>query len=133
MSKLIRKISVGKDYKENAMHYAVGQEVYGGHTICDIIEEKDKYSIYIRKKKAEKATKITNEELNQVQSVINDINRAQLEVGSMESKKHNLLHHVSMLQEQLNKMQVDFEKTYGTADINIQDGTINHKEDVKTD
>ena len=37
MAKLIRKISVGKDYKNDAMHYAVGQEVYGGHTICDII------------------------------------------------------------------------------------------------
>ncbi len=84
-------------------------------------------------KKVEKATKITNEELNQVQSVINDINRGQLEIGSIESKKHSLLHHISVLQEQLGKMQVDFEKTYGTADINIQDGTINHKEDVKTD
>ena len=52
MSKLIRKISVGKDYKNDAMHYSVGQEVYGGHTICDIIEEEDKYSIYIRKNKA---------------------------------------------------------------------------------
>ena len=31
------------------MHYAVGQEVYGGHTICDIIDEKDNYSIYIKK------------------------------------------------------------------------------------
>ena len=51
MSKLIRKITIGKDYKENAMHYAVGQDVYGGHTISDIIEEKDKYSIYIRKNK----------------------------------------------------------------------------------
>ena len=49
MSKLIRKITVGKDYKENAMHYSVGQDVYGGHTICDIIEEKDKYSIFIKK------------------------------------------------------------------------------------
>ena len=84
-------------------------------------------------KKVEKATKITNEELNQVQSVINDINRAQLEIGSFESKKHNLLHHVAVLQEKLGEMQVGFEKTYGTADINIQDGTINHKEDVKTD
>ena len=37
MSKLIRKITVGKDYKTDAMHYAVGQEVYGGHTICDIV------------------------------------------------------------------------------------------------
>jgi|TARA_R100000030_G_scaffold86072_1_gene69478 hypothetical protein len=51
MSKLIRKITIGKDYKIDAMHYSVGQEVYGGHTICDIVEEKDKYSIYIRKNK----------------------------------------------------------------------------------
>ena len=51
MAKLIRKISVGKDYKNNAMHYAVGQEVYGGHKICDIIEEEEKFSIYIKKEK----------------------------------------------------------------------------------
>ena len=51
MSKLIRKITVGKDYKIDAMHYSVGQSVYGGHTICDIVEEKDKYSIYIKKNK----------------------------------------------------------------------------------
>lgn len=50
MNKLIRKITIGKDYKIDAMHYSVGQEVYGGHTICDIIEEEDKFSIYIRKK-----------------------------------------------------------------------------------
>jgi hypothetical protein len=50
-TKLIRKITVGKDYKIDSMHYSVGQEVYGGHTICDIIEEDEKYSIYIRKNK----------------------------------------------------------------------------------
>ena len=50
-TKLIRKITVGKDYKVDSMHYAVGQEVYGGHTICDIIEEDEKFSIYIRKNK----------------------------------------------------------------------------------
>ena len=49
MSKLIRKISIGKDYKNEAMHYSVGQEVYGGHTIVDILEEDDKFSIYIQK------------------------------------------------------------------------------------
>ena len=46
---LIRKITVGKDYKNDAMHYSVGQEVYGGHLIVNIIEEEDKYSIYIQK------------------------------------------------------------------------------------
>ena len=51
MQKLIRKISIGTNYKNDAMHYAVGQEVYGGHTICDIIEEEDKFSVYIKKGK----------------------------------------------------------------------------------
>ena len=51
MSKLIRKITIGKDYKIDAMHYSVGQEVYGGHTISNNVEEKDKYSIYIKKNK----------------------------------------------------------------------------------
>jgi hypothetical protein len=51
MSSKIRKISIGTDYKNEAMHYAVGQEVYGGHTICDIIstEEDGEYFIYIKK------------------------------------------------------------------------------------
>ncbi len=48
---LLRKISIGKDYKNDAMHYSVGQEVYGGHTIDSIIEEEDKFSIYIKKGK----------------------------------------------------------------------------------
>ncbi len=47
--KLIRKISIGKDYKNEAMHYSVGQEVYGGHTIVDIVEDEDKFSIFIQK------------------------------------------------------------------------------------
>ena len=46
---VIRKISIGKDYKNDAMHYSVGQEVYGGHTIVNILEEEYKYSIYIQK------------------------------------------------------------------------------------
>ena len=79
------------------------------------------------KKKAEKATKITNEELNQVQSVVNNINRAQMEIGAIETRKHSLLHHISMSQEKLAVMLAEFEKVYGTADINIQDGTINYE------
>ncbi|MAO66763.1 hypothetical protein [Idiomarina sp.] len=51
MPNVIRKISIGSDYKNDAMHYSLGQEVYGGHTICDIIndEKEGEYSIYIEK------------------------------------------------------------------------------------
>jgi len=49
--RLIRKISIGKDYKNEAMHYSVSQEVYGGHVIDSIVEENDKFTIYITKNK----------------------------------------------------------------------------------
>jgi hypothetical protein len=45
----IRKISIGRDYKNDAMHYQISQEVFGGHKICDIIEEDNTYNIYIQK------------------------------------------------------------------------------------
>lgn len=51
MSNKIRKISIGADYKNEAMHYAVGQSVYGGHTICDILGDSldGEYLIFIKK------------------------------------------------------------------------------------
>ena len=47
----IRKISIGADYKNDAMHYSVGQQVYGGHEIAYIVyEEQDSsYNIFIKK------------------------------------------------------------------------------------
>jgi len=48
---LIRKITIGINYKTDSMHYSVGQEVYGGHVICDILEKEDRFSIFIRKGK----------------------------------------------------------------------------------
>ena len=47
--KLIRKISIGRDYKNDAMHYSLGQEVFGGHNIVEILEEDESYNIYIEK------------------------------------------------------------------------------------
>ena len=51
MTSIIRKISIGADYKNDAMHYSVGQQVYGGHIINNIMfDEKDNsYNIYIKK------------------------------------------------------------------------------------
>ena len=51
MDSIIRKISIGSDYKNEAMHYAVCQPVYGGHTINSItLDESDNsYNIYIKK------------------------------------------------------------------------------------
>ena len=73
-----------------------------------------------------KPEKITEEQLKKVQDTINIINRSQLEIGSMELKKHELLHSTFTIREQLAKLQEEFQKEYGTFDINIEDGTINY-------
>ena len=80
----------------------------------------------IKELKGIKPEKITDEQLEQVQKLINDINRSQMELGQMETKKHAILHHVSMLQEGVGKLRETFEKDYGTSDIDIQSGTINY-------
>tara|TARA_R100001594_G_scaffold116854_1_gene151951 strand:+ start:215 stop:523 length:309 start_codon:yes stop_codon:yes gene_type:complete len=80
-----------------------------------------------------KPEKITNEQLEQVQSTVNGINRSQLEIGSMELKKHELMHGISALRDKLTQLQDEFDKEYGTYDINIQDGTINYPENGEVD
>ena len=85
----------------------------------------------IKELKGIKPEKITDDQLKSVQNLIYVINRNQLEIGSMEIKKHEIMHNIAGLRDELAKMQSEFEKDYGTYDVNIQDGTINYKEDVK--
>tara|TARA_R100000315_G_C5215182_1_gene128386 strand:+ start:956 stop:1246 length:291 start_codon:yes stop_codon:yes gene_type:complete len=73
-----------------------------------------------------KPQKVSDEHLEKVQNSVNNINRAQLEIGSIELRKHELLHGIAGLRDDLKAIQIELEKEYGTFDINIQDGTINY-------
>ena len=87
----------------------------------------------IKELKNIKPEKITAEQLKKVQDTVNNINRAQLEIGSIELKKHEMMHQIAGLRDELTLLQGEFDKEYGTFDINIQDGTINYGDDVKAD
>ena len=76
-----------------------------------------------------KPEKITDDQLKKVQDTVNKLNRSQLEIGSMEIKKHELMHNIAGLRDELTLLQTEFEKEYGTFDINIQDGTIKYPEE----
>jgi len=80
-----------------------------------------------------KPQNVTEEELKNLQNLVNAINRAQMEVGNLESRKHSILHQVTGLQTQMQTMQKTFEEVYGKVDINITDGTISYPEDVEAD
>jgi len=85
----------------------------------------------IKELKGIKPEKVSDEQLKRIQETVSVINRAHSEIGSLETKKHALMHQVSASQEVLHTLQAELEKEYGTVDININDGTINHNEDGK--
>jgi len=87
----------------------------------------------IKELKGIKPEKITDEQLKKVQNTVNSLNRSQLEIGSIELKKHEMMHQIAGLKDELTLLQGEFEKDYGTFDINIQDGTINYGDNVKAD
>ena len=87
----------------------------------------------IKELKGIKPEKITADQLEKVQNTVNSLNRSQLEIGSIELKKHEMMHQIAGLKDELTLLQNEFEKDYGTFDSNIQDGTINYKDDVKAD
>ena len=87
----------------------------------------------IKELKGVKPESISKEQLDKVQSVVNRINQAQMDIGQLESRKHQALHYIAGINDELTLLQEELKKEYGTDDINIKDGTINYGEDVKAD
>ena len=73
--------------------------------------------------------KITDEQLTKMQSLVKAMNSTQNEIGTIETRKHNLLHQIFELQDLLAKLQEQFQEQYGTTDISIADGSINYNKD----
>jgi hypothetical protein len=79
-----------------------------------------------------KVEKITEEQLKRVQGIIQDISRFKVEIGSIETRKHTLLHNIASLNDQLTLMRDEFEREYGTTDINIETGEIKYNPNEQT-
>ena len=78
-----------------------------------------------------KAEKITDEQLQELQAVVNDNNAIQFRVGALEAQKHELIHQQVGIQSKIVELQNTFSKEYGTFDVDLQDGSINYPEDGK--
>ena len=87
----------------------------------------------IKQLKGIKPEKITDEQLKRVQGIIQDINRFKMEIGSIETRKHNLLHNIAGLNDQLTLMRDEFDREYGTTDINIETGEIKYNKNEQAD
>ena len=81
-----------------------------------------------------KPEKVTEEQLTKIQSLVDRINQTQMNIGQLETRKHQALHFLAGTNDELQMVQNELVDQYGTFDVNIQDGTINYpKENGETD
>ena len=75
-----------------------------------------------------KPSKVSEEQLGKIQNVVDRINKAQMDIGALEARKHQALHYIAGVNDELTLLQQELKKEYGTDDINIMDGTVNYPE-----
>ena len=72
---------------------------------------------------------ISKDQLGRVQNIVSAVNKLHADIGKIEAQKHNLLHTLAQGNDQLNEVQEEIRKEYGEVNINIQDGTIEYKDE----
>tara|TARA_Y100001938_G_C7901084_1_gene334700 strand:+ start:395 stop:634 length:240 start_codon:yes stop_codon:yes gene_type:complete len=75
--------------------------------------------------------KIKKEELEKIKSQATKTNQLLNEVGYLESRKHQLLHDLAGLNEEIDIYKQELEKTYGQVTINLEDGSFEEIEKVE--
>jgi len=87
----------------------------------------------IKELKGIKPEKVSDNDLQKIQSTIGGINKSYVEIGRLEAAKHNQLHLLAGMQDELALLQDELQKEYGTDDINVQTGEIKYKENGEAD
>ena len=73
-----------------------------------------------------KPEKVTDEQLQKIQGIVDKINQTQMNIGQLEARKHQALHFLAGTNDELGLIQNELIDAYGTNDINIQTGIINY-------
>ena len=81
----------------------------------------------------QKAEKVTDAQLSRIKNIVDRINNAQMNIGQLEARKHQLLHMIAGTNDELALLQDELDKEYGTNDVNIETGVINYPENGEAD
>ena len=76
--------------------------------------------------------KITDEQLNRLQTTIKTIEHFTNDVGRLEIQKNTILSNIRTHQGTIDVLSKEFTEQYGTNDVNIQDGTIEYLDNGET-
>ena len=72
-----------------------------------------------------KAEKISDEHLGKLKNLVNGVNSLTNQIGRTEIHKHELLHKLAIIHDEVALYQDTLMKEYGSYDINVVTGEIN--------
>lgn len=75
--------------------------------------------------------KITKEQLEKLQGIVNDVNAATIEIGKLEGTKHKMLHALNNSEQALNELQKELQEEYGDKIVDIKTGELKEHESGK--
>ena len=75
-------------------------------------------------------SKISKEELESLLESEKKVSAIKHDLGTLDEQKHNLLHALSQVREESNKVKKELKEKYGEININLQDGSY---EEIKED
>ena len=77
--------------------------------------------------------KVTKKELEKLNKGVESINKVQKQIGGLEIQKHQLLHVMTSLQDNLSRFHDGMKDKYGDVTINTMTGEIIEDEPAKKD
>ena len=78
-----------------------------------------------------KETKITDNELKEMQGIVQAINQSQLQLGNIEMQKLEAANYAFKCRAELQGFNEVLQKKYGKVNVNIQDGALTPMGDGK--
>ena len=75
-----------------------------------------------------KADKLEEKELQDLQSLLKNIDMLHLNIGRTRSAEHDMLHRLAGLNDEVKLMQANFQDKYGDANIDVRTGTLTYEE-----
>ena len=75
-------------------------------------------------KKITNDLKITDEELQKIQTLVKSINQLQSQIGGLEIQKSIAMQRIHAFQRDVDIFQVDLKNKYGDVSVSLQDGIL---------
>ena len=80
-----------------------------------------------------KADKLEEKELQDLQSLLKNIDMLHLNIGRTRSAEHDMLHRLAGLNDEVKLMQANFQDKYGDANIDVRTGTLTYEKNGQAD